>query len=102
MTGDAANNGCILWIGVVDDDVTDDNASQSAHCGLLFGPTRAIAEPQKDWRVADIAHSDVCNRHVFEQRSVNGLEGEAPGVIKDTIGDGDVLEAAVRFSTKLD
>src|ERR1051325_3497392 len=59
VTRYATDNGRVLRISVIDNDVTDDPASHRADFRRIFWTTITRSEPQEDRRVADVAHRDV-------------------------------------------
>ncbi len=68
-------------------------------CG--FGTAEACAKPQEERR-ADVAHGDVREGDVFNDGAIDRFERKAAAALKDAVGDGDVLEAAVGFGAELD
>src|SRR5437763_4350206 len=101
VSGDAADDGTVARVCVVGDDVAYLDAAERAHRRRLYGPARASAEAEEEGD-GHVSHRDVRDGHVFEERAVNGFEREAARVVEDAVGDGDVLEAAVRLGYVLD
>ena len=95
ITRNAADDRRVLRIGVVDHDVADDHAPQSADFRRLPRATQTRAESQKDGRVADVTHRDVGDRDVFQQRAVDGFKCKPARVVENAVVDGDVFETAV-------
>ena len=74
-------------------DRSDRNPLRSTHAG---------AQPNKNWAFDNIAHADVGDSHIFEQRTIHTLQRYAATSIEHTIGDGNSLKAPIRFRAKLD
>src|SRR5258705_2725936 len=102
MAGYTTDDGSVLRICVVDDNVTNDNTSQGAYCGCLLWSAPAKSQPQEDRRVAYVAHRDVIDRHVFHRRAINSLERESAAVFKNAISDCYVLKATIRLGAEFD
>src|ERR1043165_1051289 len=85
VTGNAADDRAVSRIGVIDDDVANDDAPQLAHAGRLCWPTKATAQAQEEGSVADVAHGDIRDGHVFEQTAVNSFESETATIIENTV-----------------
>ena len=106
MARDAGDVGAVLACGVVADDVGNEDAAQGADdggliCGAL-GAAEARPEAEEEGAGDDVAHGDVGDGNVFDERAVDGLKREAVATFKDTVGDGDVDEATVGFCSALD
>src|SRR4030095_11344745 len=82
VTGYAANNRGILWIGVIDNQITNNHPSQCADGGFFFWPTCPVAKPKEERRIANVPHGDVRDRYILQQGAVNRLEREATAVVK--------------------
>src|SRR5205085_12477877 len=80
----AADDRSVARVSVIDDYVAYQDAPQFAHRNS-GRPAHTTAEPEKDWRVLNVAHGDVCYRHVFKQRAVNSLKRQAATVIEDYV-----------------
>ncbi len=101
MAGDAADDRAESRGGIRTHDIADEHASQRAHLGA-FGTAHAGAQPQKDRRAGDVAHGYVADGNVLEQRAVHGLKRQPLAAVEYAIGNGDVLESAVRFGAEFD
>src|SRR5215813_8101974 len=87
--------------GVGTYDVADDHSPQSSDRNTL-GTAHAVAEPDEDRPIDDIAHADVRNRYILEHGAIDCLQSKSSAAIEDAVCDGDPLKAAIRFSPKLD
>src|SRR5690349_7431407 len=59
--------------GIRTNDVADDDPPQRSDRNA-FGAAHAIAETQKNRAIIDVAHADVVDSHVFEQRAVYSFQ----------------------------
>src|SRR6185436_1563950 len=75
----------VFWIGVVDYDVADDYPPQRAYFSRFLWSAEAGAQAQKKRRITDVAHGDVGNRYVFQQRAVHRFQGQAAAVVKHAV-----------------
>ena len=74
----------------------------SVPTGTAIRPAHAAAQAEEDRRVGAVAHGDAGKGDVFQQCAVDAFQREASAAIEDAVGDGDVLEAAIRFGAALD
>src|SRR5215470_2337190 len=81
--------------------ITDEDALQTPG-GRSFRTPHARTEPQKQRRVADVAHGDIAKRDVLDDCAVHSLKREAAAAFEDAVRDRDVLEAAVRLGAEFD
>ena len=73
MTGQAGDDDRITRVDIRGDDVADRHAADRADRRAL-GPARAIAEAEENRGVRDLAHRDIRDRHVLDDRAVDALE----------------------------
>ena len=100
--GDAAEDGAVLHRGVVALEVADKDTAKRAYVGGLFGAAQARSETEEDGAGDEIAHRDVGDGDVFEERAIFGFKSDALAALEDAVGDGGVDEAAVGFCSELD
>src|SRR5262249_49517053 len=100
VPGDTGDAGRVPGVGVVRDDVTDADPTQEPdrYPGRTAHPR---AEPEEE-RHLYVTHGDIADRHVLHQPTGDGLQGQAPAVLEDDVGDGDVPEAAIGLGAELD
>ena len=106
VAGNASDVGAVAGGGVVTGDVGEKDAAQRADDGALvaraLGPAQARAEAKEDRAADNVAHGDVGDGDVFQQRAVDRFESESLAALEDAVGDGDVLESAVGLGAALD
>ncbi len=61
----------------------------------------AISQPEKEGRISDVTHRNVCDCDVFEQAAVDAFQCESSGVVEDAVRNRNVFETAVGLSAKL-
>src|ERR1035438_2186081 len=101
MTRNPADDGAEPGDGIGTDQVADDDSLEGAH-GSARRPAHAAAQAQEDRRAHDIAHRDVRDGYVFQQRAIHGFQGESLTPLENAVRDGDVTEAAIRFGAEFD
>ncbi len=101
MTGNSRNDGADAGSGVRTNQITNQNSAKRAN-GDARGPAHARTQAHEDRCGHNVAHRDVGDHDVFQQRAVDGLKREAKAAVEDAIGNGDVTEAAIRFRAELD
>ena len=106
VVGYAGEDGAELGLGVVADEVVDDDALHGPDDGALIAgaarATEARAEAKEERRADEIALGDVGDGDVFDERTVLGFDGQPHATFEDAVGDGDITEAAVGFGAELD
>ena len=75
---------------------------RNAPTGNSLRPAHARSQTKEDRRRGDIAHRNVGDGDVFEQRAIDGFERQSLAAFEHAVGDGDVLEPAVRLRPELD
>jgi len=83
------------------DDITDDHAAKSPN-RHTFRTAHSVAKTHKDRSVDYVAHADVVDCDVFEQRAIHGFEGDAVAAVQDAVRDRDAFETSVRFGSEFD
>src|SRR5208282_2178621 len=101
VAGNAAKDRAQLRIGIRADQIADQHAAQRTD-RHASGTAHAAAEAQEDGCRGNVAHGDVGDGDVFQQRAVDGFESESLTGFEDAVGNCDVLEGAVRFGAELD
>src|SRR5690348_14563685 len=99
VAGNTADDGSEPRIGVVADDVAQNNSPHLPHRPSLR-PAHPAAQAQKYGRLKDVAHGDAAENNFLQQGAVHALQGNAIAAFKNAVGNGDVFEAAVRFGAE--
>lgn len=94
VAGDAADDGGEPRIGVVADNIAQNDSPQLPYRPSL-GPAHAAAQAQEDGRLKNLAHGNSAENNFLQRSAVHALQGNAITALKDAVGNRDVLEAAV-------
>src|ERR1700737_2635640 len=94
MSGDTADDGWMLGNCAIAGDVAHDDTLQRANRNTLRS-AHPHAQAQKERRVANVTHCDPHKSDVLEARAINRSKGKAATAFEDTVGNSNVLEAAV-------
>src|SRR5688572_5473309 len=100
IAGNAADDRRVFCFGVISDDVADDDPSELALGHRFLWATVPFSEANENWRIHDIAHRDIRDRHIFEEPTIDGFEREATRVLENDVRDRDVLKSTVRLSSE--
>src|SRR4029077_16509583 len=97
----AGNDACLVRSAMRDDDVADVHASQFANRDSFRAP-HAAAQAEKQGDIGDIAHCDITDGNVFQQRAVHRLQRDSPAIVNDTVRYRDISESPVGLRPQLD
>src|SRR5262249_30195635 len=73
MARDSTNDRAILSVGVISGQIADGEPPDRSNSRGFLGASRAIAEPDEDRWIHDVAHGDVVDRDILEDAAIHFL-----------------------------
>src|SRR5262249_3435774 len=102
MPGNSTDYARILRGTVLSDDVGNIDVANRADRGFVSRNAATIAKTYENRQAADLAHRDIADADVVDNRAIHRFQCQALATIKDTVRNGDILESSIGFCAKLD